>query len=69
MMAVVKSNFVTVDTFPLFMWVSLRQDLMRKRAQVKSADQEACMKAEDHVADLLNNDQMLTIENTGHQAI
>ena len=69
MMAVVKSNFVTVDTFPLFKRASLRQDLMRKRAQVKSADQEACMKAEDHVADLLNNDQMLTIEKTGHQTI
>ena len=48
----------------LVMWVSLRQDLMCKLAHFKTADQEAWMKAEVHVAGLLNDDQILTIENT-----
>ena len=61
-----KSNFVPVDSFLLFMWASLRQALMRMLAHVKSADQEAWMKAEDHVTDLLNDDQMLIIKNPGN---
>ncbi len=64
MMAVVKSNFVTVDSFLLSIRASLRQDLIHKLAHVKSTDEVAWMKAEDHIAGLLNDDQMLTIENT-----
>jgi hypothetical protein len=64
MMAVVKSNFFMVDSFNSSMRVSLRQALIRKLAHVKSADQDAWIKTEDHIAGLLNDDQMLTIENT-----
>ena len=46
------------------MRVSLREDLMCKLAYFKTADQEAWMKADVHVAGLLNDDQILTIENT-----
>jgi hypothetical protein len=46
------------------MQASLRQAFIRKLAHVKSADQAACIKAEDHIAGLLNDDQMLTMENT-----
>ena len=66
MTAVVKSNFVTVDSFLLSMRASLRQALIRKLAHVKSPDQAAWMKAEDYIAGLLNDDQMLTIETTDH---
>ncbi len=66
MTAVVKSNFVTVDSFLLSMWTSLRQDLIHKLAHVKSPDQAAWMKAEDYIGGLLNDDQMLTIETTDH---
>ncbi len=66
MTAVVKSNFVTVDSFFLSMRDSLRQALIRKLARVKSPDQAAWMKAEDYIAGLLNDDQMLTIEITDH---
>jgi hypothetical protein len=66
MMTVVKSNFVTVDSFLLSMRASLRQALIRKLAHVKSPDQAAWMKAEDYIAGLLNDDQMLTIETTDH---
>ena len=61
MMSVVKCNFVTVDSFLLFMCATLCEDLMRKLAHVKSNDQEVWMKEEDHVDGLLNDDQMLTI--------
>jgi hypothetical protein len=64
MMAVVKSNFVTVDSFASCMRASLRQARTRKLAHVKSADQAAWIKAEEHIVGLLNDDQMLTIENT-----
>ena len=64
MMDVVKSNFVTVDSCLLSMWVSLRQNLIHKLAYVKSTDQSAWIKTEDHRTDLLNDDQILTIENT-----
>ncbi len=64
MMAVVKTNFVTLDSFLLSMRASLRQAFIPKLADVKSADQAACIKAEDHIAGLLNDDQMLTMENT-----
>jgi hypothetical protein len=57
MMSVMKSNFVTV-------WSSLRHALIHKLAHVKSADQASWIKTEDHIAGLLNDDQMLTIENT-----
>ena len=50
MMAVVKSGFVTVDSFLLFMRATLRQSPMRKLVHVKSVDQEAWLKAEDNVA-------------------
>ncbi len=53
---VVKSNFVTVDSFLLSMRASLRQDLIRKLAYVKSPDQAAWMKTEDYIAYLLNAD-------------
>ena len=66
MTTVVKSNFVTVDSFLLSMRASLRQALIRKLAHVKSPDQAAWMKAEDYIAGLLNDDQMLTIETTDH---
>ena len=66
MTAVVKSNFVTVDSFLLSMRASLRQALIRKLAHVKSPDQAAWMKAEDYIAGLLNDDQMLTLETTDH---
>ena len=66
MTAFVKSNFVTVDSFLLSMRASLRQALIRKLAHVKSPDQAAWMKAEDYIAGLLNDDQMLTIETTDH---
>jgi hypothetical protein len=64
MMTVVKSNFVTVDSFSSSMWASLRQALIHKLVHVKSPDQAAWIKAEDYIAGLLNDDQMLTIENT-----
>ncbi len=64
MMTVVKSNFVTVDSFLLSMWSSLRQTLIYKLAHVKSSDQPEWIKTEDRIGDLLNDDQMLTIENT-----
>jgi hypothetical protein len=60
MVTVVKSNFVTVDSFASSMWASLRQALIRKLAHVKSPDQATWIKSEDYIAD----DQMLTIENT-----
>ena len=66
MTTVVKSNFVTVDSFLLSMRASLRQALIRKLAHVKSPDQAAWMKAEDYIAGLLNDDQMLTLETTDH---
>ena len=56
MMTVVKSNFVTVDSFLLSMRASLRQALIRKLAYVKSPDQAAWMKTEDYIAYLLNAD-------------
>jgi hypothetical protein len=62
-MAVVKSKFIMVNCFLLIMLAFLRQALMPKLALVKSVDQEAWMKAEDHVAGLSNNKQMLTFEN------
>jgi hypothetical protein len=45
MTVVVKSNFVTVDSFLLSMRASLRQALIRKLAHAKSPDQAAWMKA------------------------
>ena len=63
-MSVVKSNFVTVDSFLLSMWACLRQTLIHKLKHVKSSDQAVWIKTEDHITDLLNDDQMLTIENT-----
>ena len=64
MMTVVKSNFVTVDSFSSSMWASLRQALIHKLVHIKSPDQAAWIKAEDYIAGLLDDDQMLTIENT-----
>ncbi len=64
MMTVVKSNFVTVDSFASSMRASLRQALIHKLAYVKSPDQAAWIKSEDYIAGLLNDDQMLSIENT-----
>jgi hypothetical protein len=64
MMTVVKSNFVTVDSFASSMWSFLRQDLIRKLAHVKSTDQDTWIKTEDYIAGLLNDVQILTIENT-----
>jgi hypothetical protein len=64
MMTVVKNNFVTVDSFPSSMWVSLRKTLIRKLVYVKFPDQTSWIKAEDYIAGLLNDDQKLTIENT-----
>jgi hypothetical protein len=64
MMTVVKSNFVTVDSFASSMRVSLRQALIHKLVHVKSPDQDTWINAEDYIAGLLNDDQMLTIENT-----
>ncbi len=45
------------------MCVSLRQDLIVKLSKV-GQDREAWVKAADHLAGLLNEDQMLTLENT-----
>jgi hypothetical protein len=64
MMTVVKSNFVTVDSFTSSMWASLRQALIRKLAHVKSPDQTTWIKVEYYIAGLLQDDQILTIENT-----
>jgi hypothetical protein len=64
MVTVVKSNFVMVDTFLLSIQDSLRQTLIHKLAHVKSADPSGWIKTEDHIVGLLNDDQMLTIENT-----
>ena len=50
MMTVVKSNFVTVDSFASSMRASLRQALIRKLAHVKSPDQAAWIKTEDYIA-------------------
>ena len=49
--------------FMVFMRASLRQALIAKLSKV-GKDKEALGKAEDHLAGLLNEDQMLTIENT-----
>ncbi len=46
------------------MWVSLRQTLTHKLAYVKFPDQASWIKVEDYIAGLLNDDQILTIENT-----
>ncbi len=43
-MTVVKSNFVTVDSFTSSMWASLRQALIHKLVHVKSPDQVAWIK-------------------------
>ena len=59
-----KKNFTTVDSFIVFMRASLRQALIHKLAHVKSAEENARMKAEDHLCGNLNYDQMLTLENT-----
>jgi len=53
-----------MDSFIVFMRASLRQALIHKLAHVKSAEQDAWMKAEDHLFGNLNYDQMLTLENT-----
>ena len=47
----------------VFMCVSLRQALIAKLSKV-GKDKEAWGKAEDHLAGLLNEDQMLTIADT-----
>ncbi len=41
-----------------------RETLIHKLAHVKSSDQPGWIKTEDRIGDLLNDDQMLTIENT-----
>ncbi len=64
MMTVVKSDFVTVDSFSSSMRSSLRQTLIHKLAHVKSPYQASWIKVEDYIAGLLNDDQILTIENT-----
>jgi hypothetical protein len=49
MTVVVKSNFVSVDSFLLSMRVSLRQTLIHKLAHVKSPDQVSWIKTEDYI--------------------
>ena len=49
--------------FMVFMRASLRQALIAKLSKV-GKDKEALGKAEDHLAGLLNEDQMLTIADT-----
>jgi hypothetical protein len=56
-------NFGKVDSLMVFMRASLRQAFIAKLSKV-GKDKEAWGKAEDHLAGLLNEDQMLTIENT-----
>ena len=55
MMVGVKSNFVTVDSFLMSIWTSLRQTLIRKIVHVKSVDQTSWIKTEDHITGLLND--------------
>jgi hypothetical protein len=59
----IEKNFVKVDSLMVFMRASLRQALIAKLSKV-GKDKEAWGKAEDHLAGLLKEDQMLTIENT-----
>ena len=59
----IEKNFVKVDGLMVFMRASLRQDLIAKLSKV-GKDKEALGKAEDHLAGLLNEDQMLTIADT-----
>jgi hypothetical protein len=59
----IEKNFVKVDSLMVFMSVSLRQALITKLSKVGN-DMEAWVKVEDHLAGLLNEDLMLTIENT-----
>ena len=56
----IEKNFVKVDSLMGFMRASLRQALITKLSKV-GKDKEAWGKAEDHLAGLLNEDQMLTI--------
>jgi hypothetical protein len=59
----IEKNFVKVDSLMVFMRASLRQALIAKLSKV-GKDKETWGKAEDHLAGLLNEAQMLTIENT-----
>ena len=59
----IENNFVKVDSLMVFMRASLRQSLIAKLSKV-GKDMEAWGKAEDHLAGLLNEDQMLTIADT-----
>ena len=59
----IEKNFVKVDSLMVFMLASLRQPLIAKLSKV-GKDKEAWGKAEDHLAGLLNEDQMLTIADT-----
>jgi hypothetical protein len=59
----IEKNFVKVDNLMVFMSVSLRQVLIDKLSKV-GKDKEAWGKDEDHLAGLLNEDQMLTITDT-----
>jgi hypothetical protein len=56
MMTVVKSNFVTVDSFFSSVWTSFRQTLIHKLVHVKSDDQVSWIKAENYISGLLNDD-------------
>ncbi len=58
----IEKNFVKVDSLMVFMSVSLRQTLITKLSKVGN-DMEAWVKVEDHLAGLLNEDLMMTIEN------
>jgi hypothetical protein len=59
----IEKNFVKVDSLVFFMRASLRQALIAKLSKVGKG-REAWGKAEDHLAGLLNEDQMLTLEIT-----
>ena len=61
----IENNFVKVDSLMVFMRASLRRALISKLSKVTvGKDKEAWGKAEDHLAGLLNEDQMLTIADT-----
>ena len=59
----IEKNFVKVDILMVFIRPSLRKALITKLSKV-GKDKEAWGKAEDHLAGLLNEDQMLTIADT-----
>ena len=63
---VVKSNFVPVDSFLMFMWASLRQALMRKLATDLLNDDH--MLTIENPSRILGTDELYVIDTIGSQS-